>query len=58
MYCFRKLAKSLEDRSVKRIYEKLKRSMKELKLPEKDMWWYLDTRKFGSVPHSGFGLGF
>ena len=24
----------------------------------KDMWWYLDTRKFGTVPHSGFGLGF
>ena len=32
--------------------------MQELKLPEKEMWWYLDTRKFGSVPHSGFGLGF
>jgi asparaginyl-tRNA synthetase len=32
--------------------------MHELKLPEKEMWWYLDTRKFGSVPHSGFGLGF
>jgi len=39
-------------------YDKLKRRMKELKLPEKEMWWYLDTRKFGSVPHSGFGLGF
>jgi asparaginyl-tRNA synthetase len=39
-------------------YEKLKRRMHELKLPEKEMWWYLDTRKFGSVPHSGFGLGF
>lgn len=24
----------------------------------KDMWWYLDTRRFGTVPHSGFGLGF
>lgn len=39
-------------------YDKLKRRMLELKLPEKEMWWYLDTRKFGSVPHSGFGLGF
>lgn len=39
-------------------YDKLKRRMRELKLPEKEMWWYLDTRKFGSVPHSGFGLGF
>jgi asparaginyl-tRNA synthetase len=39
-------------------YEKLKRRMQEMKLPEKEMWWYLDTRKFGSVPHSGFGLGF
>ncbi len=39
-------------------YDKLKRRMHELKLPEKEMWWYMDTRKFGSVPHSGFGLGF
>ena len=39
-------------------YGKLKRRMQELKLPEKEMWWYMDTRKFGSVPHSGFGLGF
>jgi asparaginyl-tRNA synthetase len=39
-------------------YDSLKRRMQELKLPEKEMWWYLDTRKFGSVPHSGFGLGF
>jgi asparaginyl-tRNA synthetase len=32
--------------------------MKELGIHEEDIWWYLDTRKFGSVPHSGFGLGF
>jgi asparaginyl-tRNA synthetase len=38
--------------------EKLENRIKELKLPEKDLWWYLDTRKFGSAPHSGFGLGF
>ncbi|MCD6089916.1 MAG: asparagine--tRNA ligase [Bacteroidales bacterium] len=39
-------------------YEKLKNKIKQLEIPEKDMWWYLDTRKFGSVVHSGFGLGF
>jgi asparaginyl-tRNA synthetase len=39
-------------------YEKLLARIKELKLPEKDLWWYLETRKFGTAPHSGFGLGF
>jgi asparaginyl-tRNA synthetase len=39
-------------------YEKLIKRMEELKLPVSEMWWYLDTRRFGSVPHSGFGLGF
>ncbi len=39
-------------------YEKLNKRIKELNLPEKDLWWYLDTRKFGTVKHSGFGLGF
>jgi asparaginyl-tRNA synthetase len=39
-------------------YDKLLARIKELKLVEKDFWWYLDTRKFGSAPHSGFGLGF
>ncbi|MBN1339515.1 MAG: asparagine--tRNA ligase [Bacteroidales bacterium] len=37
---------------------KLLARMKETGIPEKQMWWYLETRKFGSVPHSGFGLGF
>jgi asparaginyl-tRNA synthetase len=32
--------------------------MEELGLKEQDYWWYIDSRKFGSVPHSGFGLGF
>ena len=40
------------------VYEKLKNRIKEMGIPEKDMWWYLETRKFGTVPHSGFGLGF
>ncbi|MCK4663425.1 MAG: asparagine--tRNA ligase [Bacteroidales bacterium] len=39
-------------------YEKLKKRISELNIPETEMWWYLDTRKFGTVPHSGFGLGF
>jgi asparaginyl-tRNA synthetase len=39
-------------------YEKLLSRIRELKLPEKDLWWYLETRKFGTAPHSGFGLGF
>ncbi len=30
----------------------------EMNIPEKDVWWYLDTRKFGTTPHAGFGLGF
>jgi len=38
-------------------YEKLKSRIKELNLPESDLWWYLETRKFGTVQHSGFGLG-
>ncbi|MZP55750.1 MAG: asparagine--tRNA ligase [Bacteroidales bacterium] len=39
-------------------YERLLGRIKELNLPEKDLWWYLETRKFGTAPHSGFGLGF
>ena len=39
-------------------YDRLLARIKEMKLPEKDLWWYLDTRKFGTAPHSGFGLGF
>jgi asparaginyl-tRNA synthetase len=39
-------------------YEKLMVRIQELHIPEKDMWWYLDTRKFGTAPHAGFGLGF
>ncbi|MBP5583467.1 MAG: asparagine--tRNA ligase, partial [Bacteroidales bacterium] len=39
-------------------YDKLYKRIEELNIPMKDMWWYLDTRRFGAVPHSGFGLGF
>ena len=39
-------------------YDKLLKRIEELDIPMKDMWWYLDTRRFGTVPHSGFGLGF
>lgn len=38
--------------------EKLTARINEMHIPEKDMWWYLDTRRFGTAPHSGFGLGF
>ena len=39
-------------------YEKLLGRIEEMNIPMKDMWWYLDTRRFGTVPHAGFGLGF
>ena len=38
--------------------DKLERRMREMHIPVEDMWWYLDTRRFGTVPHAGFGLGF
>ncbi len=38
--------------------EKLETRMAEMNIPAEEMWWYLDTRRFGSVEHSGFGLGF
>ena len=40
------------------VYDKLLNRIKELNIPEKELWWYLETRKFGTVTHSGFGLGF
>ncbi|MDY2641335.1 MAG: asparagine--tRNA ligase [Mediterranea sp.] len=39
-------------------YDKLMARITELHIPMKDMWWYLDTRKYGTCPHAGFGLGF
>ena len=39
-------------------YDKLVAQIEERHIPMKDMWWYLDTRRYGSCPHGGFGLGF
>lgn len=36
----------------------LTQRMQEQGVPEEDLWWYLDLRRYGSVPHAGFGLGF
>ena len=36
----------------------LEERMKQMNIPSEELWWYLDTRRFGSVPHAGFGLGF
>ncbi|ARN78790.1 asparagine--tRNA ligase [Nonlabens spongiae] len=39
-------------------YDVLKQKMHDMNIPEEELWWYLEMRKFGSVVHSGFGLGF
>lgn len=39
-------------------YDKLLNRMHEMHIPEEELYWYLDTRKFGTCPHAGFGLGF
>ena len=38
--------------------EALMQRIHEMNIPERDVWWYLDTRKYGTAPHAGFGLGF
>ena len=38
--------------------DKLTQRMEDLNIPQEELWWFLDTRRFGSAPHSGFGLGF
>lgn len=40
------------------VMEKLQQRIREMHIPEETLWWYLETRKFGTVPHAGFGLGF
>ncbi|MCG2612981.1 asparagine--tRNA ligase [Terrimonas sp. NA20] len=39
-------------------YDRLLERMSEMHIPAEELWWYLDTRRFGTVPHAGFGLGF
>jgi asparaginyl-tRNA synthetase len=39
-------------------YSKLLNRMQEMGVPEHELWWFLETRKFGTCPHAGFGLGF
>lgn len=39
-------------------YDKLRQRAEEMGVPDKDIWWYLDSRRYGTAPHSGFGLGF
>lgn len=39
-------------------YETLRARAAEMHVPEKDIWWYLDSRRYGTAPHAGFGLGF
>ena len=38
--------------------DKLENRMSEIGIPSKELWWYLDTRRFGACPHAGFGFGF
>ena len=39
-------------------YDVLAQKIKDNNIPNESVWWYLETRKYGTVPHSGFGLGF
>ena len=39
-------------------YDMLMEKVRKMGMNEKELWWYLDTRRFGTAPHSGFGLGF
>jgi asparaginyl-tRNA synthetase len=39
-------------------FDMLERRMKERNIPQEELWWYMDLRRYGTVPHAGFGLGF
>lgn len=39
-------------------FDKLRTRAQQMGVPDKDIWWYMDTRRYGTAPHSGFGLGF
>jgi asparaginyl-tRNA synthetase len=58
IFFFPVLGKSLGDHSAKSAWKKLEARMKEMHIPTEEMYWYLDTRRFGTAPHAGFGLGF
>ena len=58
MFFSQALEKLSADHNVRKDTTGFLNRIQELKLPEKDLWWYLELRKFGSAPHSGFGLGF
>ena len=44
--------------AMKERLEVLRENLAQHQLPEKEYWWYLDLRRYGTVPHAGFGLGF
>ena len=58
IFLLRELVKLLVAHKEKKGYDKLEERMKEMHIPAEELWWYLDTRRFGTVPHAGFGLGF
>ena len=58
MYFSQVLAKLLAGSQSEERLDLLKERMKEMDISEHELWWYIDSRKFGTVPHSGYGLGF
>ena len=58
IYLLPALVKLLVAHKEKKGLDKLAERMKEMNVPSEELYWYLDTRKFGTCPHAGFGLGF